>query len=99
MTVTHTQFGTGTVINQDSNNVIVDFNGNVKTLITKYAKLKNEDGSPFGVQAVAVVKSAKKVNKANFMSKEEYSKSKYATMDRNDFEEERRQDAIKSISF
>lgn len=50
MKVLHTQFGTGTVTAQDENNVTVDFNGTSKTFVTKFAKLLNEDGSPFGIQ-------------------------------------------------
>lgn len=98
-TVTHSKFGTGTIISQDSNNVTVDFSGTIKTLIIKFANLKNEDGSTFGVQFAAPAKSAKKVNKANFMSKEEFAKSRYATMSDNDFNAERQQAAYNSISW
>jgi hypothetical protein len=41
----------------------------------------------------------KKLNPANFMSKEEFAKSKYATMSKDDFEEERRRDAMNSKSW
>lgn len=41
----------------------------------------------------------KKLNPANFMSKEEFAKSKYATMSQDDFEEERRRDAMNSKSW
>jgi len=41
----------------------------------------------------------KKINPANFMSKEEYSKSKYSSMSDYEFEEERKRDAWKSISL
>jgi hypothetical protein len=41
----------------------------------------------------------KKVNPANFMSSEEFSKSKYSTMSMQDFEAERRRDAMNSKSW
>lgn len=62
MTVTHSQFGTGQIISQDENNVTIDFNGTAKTMVIKYAKLTYEDGTPFGVQAVATEKKKKKSN-------------------------------------
>jgi hypothetical protein len=40
-----------------------------------------------------------KLNKANFMSKEDWAKSEYATMDKNDFEEERQRDMRATKSF
>lgn len=82
MKVSHKQFGTGTVISQDANNVTVDFNGTVKTLITKFSRLTNEDGSEFGITFVAPVKKTKKLNPANFGAKSNYdnwtSDQKYA---------------------
>lgn len=42
---------------------------------------------------------AKKVNPANFMTAETFAKSKYATMSDSDFAEERRRDAMNSISW
>jgi hypothetical protein len=85
-TVKHPQFGTGTVISQDSENVTVDFGGVVKTLIIRFAKLTNEDGTFFGVQAVARPKKAKKLNRANFMSEEEYRNSDVAKMSKDEWE-------------
>jgi len=41
----------------------------------------------------------KKLNAANFMSKEEYAKSKYSTMSDEDFAEERRLDALNCKSY
>jgi len=41
----------------------------------------------------------KKLNPANFMSKEEFAKSKYATMSNEDFDEERRMDMWTSKSL
>ena len=42
---------------------------------------------------------SKKVNPANFMSKEEWAKSKYSTMSNDDFEEERENDKRTSKSW
>lgn len=98
-TVTHNNLGTGTVISMDEKNVTVDFNGTVKTLIIKFANLKNADGTTFGEQFVAKAKKVKKVNKANFMSDAEFAKSKYATMSNDDFEEERRKDRWATIGL
>lgn len=58
-TVTHQQLGTGTVIEQDEKTVTVNFNGTIKKLMTAFAKLTNEDGTPFGTQFVAPVKKRK----------------------------------------
>ena len=65
MKVTHKALGTGTIVSQDAENVTVDFNGSVKTLVIKFARLTNEDGSEFGNTFVAPVKKAKKQNQAN----------------------------------
>jgi len=54
--VTHSNFGTGTVIEQDAKTVTVDFNGIVKKMMTAFAKLTNEDGTPFGTQFVVKIK-------------------------------------------
>ena len=80
MKVTHTNFGTGTILSQDENNVTVDFNGTVKTLIIKFAKLTNEDGSEFGVTFVAPSKKIKKQNRANFMTQEEFAQTEAGKM-------------------
>lgn len=64
--VNHTQFGTGTIVSQDENNVTVDFNGTIKILIIKFARLTNLDGTPFGVIFVAPKAKTKKRNPANF---------------------------------
>jgi ribosomal protein S1 len=58
-TVFHSTLGQGTVISQDDNNVVVDFNGIEKKMIIKFAKLTNADGTPFGTHAVAQVKFKK----------------------------------------
>jgi hypothetical protein len=44
------------------------------------------------------IESSKK-NEANFMSAENWAKSKYSTMDKNDFEEERQKDMWATKSF
>lgn len=41
----------------------------------------------------------KKLNQANYMNDEEYSKSKYAKMSKSDFEDERKRDRINTISW
>jgi hypothetical protein len=97
--LTHSKFGQGSVISESNGNITIDFNGDVKTLIVKFAGLKNEDGSDYGVAFVAPAKSSKKLNKANFMSKNEYAKSKYSTMSNDDFKDERKADRFKSKSF
>ena len=43
--VNHKQFGTGTVVSNDAKTVSVNFNGEVKSLLIKFANLTNEDGS------------------------------------------------------
>lgn len=86
--VNHPRFGQGSVVSQDDNNVTVDFNGKVVTLVIKFSKLTNVDGTEYGVQHIAKVAKVKKLNKANFMNAEEFSKSKYATMSKNDFQDE-----------
>lgn len=58
-TVNHPSFGKGQIVSQDATNVTVDFNGSIKTLITKYAKLTYEDGTPFGSQVTGSVKKQK----------------------------------------
>jgi len=55
-TLRHSQFGLGSVISQDSKTVTVNFNGDVKHLMIKYANLINEDGSLFIAQKVKKVK-------------------------------------------
>jgi hypothetical protein len=99
MNVISKTLGTGTVINQTSENVTVDFNGVVKTLIIKFAKLTNEDGSEFGSQFVAEPKKVKKLNHANYMTEKEFSKSKYAHMSKSDYEDMRKADRYNSISW
>ncbi|HRQ17685.1 MAG TPA: hypothetical protein PL085_11455 [Agriterribacter sp.] len=60
--VNHKQFGSGTVISQDEKTITIDFCGSIKTLIKKYAKLTNEDGTELGPHAVPAEKKAKKTN-------------------------------------
>ena len=99
MKVTHTTLGQGEVISQDANNVTVDFNGTIKIMVIKFAKLKNEDGSDFGTTYVAPATKTKKLNKANFINVEEYKKSEYFNMSKADYEEMRKKDAYKTISW
>lgn len=61
-TVKHPSFGIGQIVSKDENNVTVDFNGTIKTLVIKFSKLTNEDGSPYGAQAVPIEKKKKKTN-------------------------------------
>lgn len=98
-TVNHPIFGQGQVTSQDDNNVTVDFNGTVKTLIIKFSKLTNEDGTPFGQQFEAPKKRTKKLNKANFMSSEEYAKSETAKMSKDDWEAKRERAKWASIGY
>ena len=97
--VSHIKFGIGNIISEDGTNITINFNGIEKTLIIKFANLTNIDGYAYGVQFIAPVKKSKKLNKANFMSAEEFSKSKYSTMSKSDFEEERNKDKWASKSF
>lgn len=62
MKVIHPSFGNGQVVSQDEKNVTVNFNGLTKILVTKFSKLTNEDGTPFGTQAVATEKKRKKTS-------------------------------------
>lgn len=98
-TVTHNTFGTGTVISMNEKNVTVDFNGEVKTLIIAFARLKNEDGSAFGITFIAKPKKVKKLNKANFMTQEEFEKTGYANRSNDDYLEDRQRAAWASKSF
>lgn len=45
--VNHKLFGTGTVVNNDAKTVTVDFSGELKTMVLKFANLLNEDGTSF----------------------------------------------------
>ena len=63
MKVTHPTLGNGIVVNQDADKVTVDFNGTVKTLLIKFSKLTNEDGTMFGTQFEAPIKKATKFEK------------------------------------
>jgi hypothetical protein len=59
MKVTSKIFGTGTVISQDATTVKVDFNGEVKNLMLRFANLTNEDGTSYYVEAKKVSKPKK----------------------------------------
>lgn len=96
MKVTHANYGTGTVTSQDENNVTVDFSGEVKTLIIKFAKLTNEDGTPFGEQFIPKVKKAK-LNRANFMREKEFANTRAGRMSEEEFDEFLRLERIKNL--
>lgn len=81
MKVISNTLGTGTVISQDEQNVTVDFNGIVKTLIIRFAHLTNEDGTPFGEQFVPKKSRSKKLNPVNF------GKLNVRKMSRNEYDE------------
>jgi len=98
-TVTHNTFGTGIVISLENGNVTIDFNGEVKTMVIAFARLKNEDGTAFGTTFVTEPKKAKKLNKANFMSEEEKANNKYSNMSKDDFKELREAAKWGSKSF
>ena len=84
--VNHNQFGKGTVVSNDGTNVTVDFSGVQKIMVIKYARLTNEDGTPFGTQAVAAPAKAKKLNRANFMTQEEFAKTRIGQMSKDEWE-------------
>ncbi len=96
MKVTHKSLGIGTVIRSDDNNVTVDFNGEEKIMVIKFARLSNEDGTPFGTQFVAKAKKVK-LNKANFMSDAEFAKTKYGQMSDSEWEEDVRLTRIMNL--
>jgi hypothetical protein len=99
-TLTHGTFGQGTLISEENGNVTIDFDGTIKTLVIAFARLKNEDGSAYGVTFEANTKKATNKRKSsNFMTNEEYANSKYSTMSKSDFEEERKRNAWGSKSF
>lgn len=56
-TVNHKLFGQGTVISNDAKTVTVNFNGEQKTLVIKFANLLNEDGSAWKPTKVVAKKS------------------------------------------
>lgn len=106
-TVISAQLGIGTVISEENGNITVDFNGTVKTLIVKFARLTNEDGTAYGEQFTA--KPKKEISKKKLAEKLEVSSNKPASWmnadgtknwDKyNDFIEERERAAINSISW
>ena len=74
MKVNHNKFGQGMVISEDANNITIDFNGEVKVLIKRFARLTDENGAPLfeePAKEVKVKKSYKSVsNKPNTEVKE-----------------------------
>lgn len=85
MKVTSKIFGTGTVISQDGGNITIDFNGTIKTLIVKFARLTNEDGTEFGEQFTAKAPKKSKHEKRIASIKREslLTDSQKANRDRN----------------
>lgn len=87
-------------------------NGTITAIITKstgYVEVSFENGSikkemAFNLQVNGVdlkekKQSGSKLNPANFMSAERFAQSKYATMSKDDFLEERQRDAMNSKSW
>ena len=60
-TIISATFGKGTVVSEDlkAKTITVDFNGTIKTLITRFANLTNEDGSVYESQKVKKATSKK----------------------------------------
>lgn len=46
-TLTHSTYGTGTLISEENGKATIQFNSGIKTLIVKFAKLTNQDGKAF----------------------------------------------------
>ena len=88
MNLTHNNFGIGQVVSEDHGNITINFQGVVKTLIVKFANLKNEDGSDYGVSFIAKKEKSKKLNRSNFMTKEDVAN--YVPMTRNEYDADRR---------
>ena len=85
----HKKFGEIEILNSDEVITLVrTASGEEKKLMTKYMGL-SDTPFPVGEPKPILPVKAKKLNPANFMRKEEFAKSKYSTMDKNDFEEER----------
>jgi len=92
-TVIHNNFGTGTVIEQDATTVTVDFEGTVKKMMIAFSKLTNENGTPFGTQFVAPVKT-KKIKQLD-----QSHKINMTVAQNRAFMEMRQKEAFKTISF
>jgi hypothetical protein len=91
--VTHTNFGTGTVIEQDAKTVTVDFNGTVKKLMTAFSRLTNEDGTAFGKTFVAPVKTKKR------KVLDQSHKVNMTVAENRAFQEEMQRKAFNTVSF
>ena len=91
--VTHNNFGTGTIIEQDAKTVTVDFNGIVKKMMTAFAKLTNEDGTPFGTKFIAPVKTKKR------KQLDQSHKINMTVAEHRAFQEKMQRDAYNTISW
>jgi hypothetical protein len=103
MILTHSKFGQGTLISQTDANVTVDFNGEIKTLIIKFANLTNEDGSAFGTPFVAPAKKVKSQRKISeqfaITSGGSFNDMFSSTKEREDWKDERAKKSFNSISW
>lgn len=97
MNLIHATYGIGQVISEENGNITINFNGTIKTLIVKFAGLTNEDGSIYGETFVPKAKKVKKLNKANFMSAEEFAKSDAAKMSKDEWNEYRERKVRESL--
>jgi len=62
-TLTSEKYGIGTLISEENGKVSIQFESGIKSLIVKFAKLTNEDGSIFEGSTGDVVIEAKPENK------------------------------------
>lgn len=103
MILTHSRFGQGTLISQTDANVTVDFSGEVKTLIIKFANLTNEDGTAFGTAFVAPAKKVKSQRKISeqlsITSGGSFNDMFTSTQEREDWKEQQAKKAFNSISW
>ena len=59
MKVNHNKFGQGSVISEDANNITIDFNGEVKVLVKRFARLTDESGAPLFEEPAKEIKVKK----------------------------------------
>ena len=109
-TLTHSKYGQGTLISEENGKATIKFAEGTKTLVVKFAKLLNEDGTLFegSTELVLVDKpenkyhksgSTKKLNPANFMSKEEWAKSLLSKMSKDEAMEYCKQTEAKTLAW
>jgi hypothetical protein len=103
MILTHSQFGQGTLISQTETTVTVDFNGVQKVMVTKFARLTNQDGSAFGTLFVAPAKKVKSQRKISeqlsITSGGSFNDMFTSTQEREDWKAEQAKKAMNSISW